>query len=118
MQFDYDRETLANGVIEIDEIGECALLCRNDEMEEYYLIVHSVMGTAYIFQYGPIVQDFDSIKNTSCSISSMDYSEPKLKKMIDKFINDYTKKITYVEELSKAEVLARCKSLIEYMGRI
>lgn len=116
MQFDFDKETLSNGAVEIENIGECALSCLNDDMEEYYLVISTVMGKSYIFQYGPIVQDLDTLDNISCSITTLDYTEPKLIKIIDRFINDYSKRIKYIEVLPKAEVLAKCRSIIQYMG--
>ena len=114
--FTYYRTFVSNGELDIDEIGECCLLGRTDLGEEYYLLVTTYMGQTEIIEYGPIIPDLDALpKSLSYNYDRFDYSEFKIEKRIDKFLNKNV--ITQAECINKEELPGLIKSPIEYLRR-
>lgn len=95
MQFDYFYIQQANGSLEIDDIGNCALIVTNDLYREYILIIKTSMGKTEVLQYGPNKIDFEELpERVDCSYQRFDYNQNKIKSVIDKFLNDPKKIIT------------------------
>ena len=63
------------------------------------------MGKTHILKFGPVMPDVDILfTDFSVSYKKIDYKENLIKKEVDKFINDYLKEITLVEEVTEYEV--------------
>lgn len=116
MDFPYFKETIINGNLEVDDIGNCAIEAMNDNAECWVLVIDTMLGTSRIFKYGPYNYDLDMLpKNVLCSFSRIPFSEFKLKKEIDSFLNSPFANITQARVVDKYEALNNCKSIIEYM---
>ena len=62
------------------------------------------MGKVSIIKFGPVVQDIDVLFNDfSVVYKKIDYKENLISKEVDKFINDFKKEITNVEEVTEYE---------------
>ena len=89
--------------IEIDDIGNCCLLSRNELEEERYLIIQSILGETTVVYYGPIVPCIDILPTKiSYTYSRFDFDERKIIKTINTFMTDATHvelcKLDYIRE--------------------
>ena len=100
MQFEYLYEVKANGVIDIDDIGNTVLSTVNVlTAEEYILVISTEYGRTKTLQYGPLFVDMEGTPlEVSCYYSEFDYSMYKIEKLIDKFLNNPKRNISQVIE--------------------
>lgn len=104
MLFEFSVKKTFNESIDIVDIGNTALKCTNSNLDDYYLITKTVMGKTHIIKFGPICPDIELLLNDfSVSYKKIDYKENVLFKEIDKFINDFKKEISTIEEITEYE---------------
>jgi len=66
-----------------------------DQAEEWYLIIDTDLGWCEIRQFGKLIADMDELQGSfSYTYYKFEYSEKKLYKLIDNFLNDEKKMIT------------------------
>ena len=53
--FEYMQVVTVGAQLDVDDIGECAILARDDLGQEYYLVVTTYMGQTEIIEYGLMV---------------------------------------------------------------
>lgn len=113
--FNYYYVRQSNGTFEIDNIGEFALSCINDNFCEYLFIVETKEGFSKIIQYGPqiIDQESDYTIPRTFIYDYQQFNPAKLEKAIDIFVNDRRKGITQVNVLSVEEALSRIVNMKE-----
>lgn len=99
--------------VEIEDIGNVALVMYNDMGQEWYLLTTTELGWTKIYLFGPLLPDINSlvIKSFSFSYSEIEYKETKILNTIEKFIQDPKKSITQVFEISKQDVFERYRNL-------
>ena len=104
MIFEYSVQKTFNESIDVVDIGNTALRCHGAKLDFYYIILKTVMGKTSILKFGPVIPDIDVLLNEfTVSYKKMDYKENLIEKEVDKFINDYKKSITLVEEITEYE---------------
>jgi hypothetical protein len=104
MIFEYSVQKTFNESIDVVDIGNTALRCTGSNLDEYYIILKTIMGKVSIIKFGPVVQDIDVLFNDfSVVYKKIDYKENLISKEVDKFINDFKKEITNVEEVTEYE---------------
>jgi hypothetical protein len=104
MIFEYSVQKTFNETIDVLDIGNTALRCHGRKLDFYYIILKTVMGKTHIMKFGPVTPDIDILVNDfTVSYKKMDYKENLIEKEVDKFINDYKKDITLVEEIAEYE---------------
>jgi hypothetical protein len=104
MIFEYSVQKTFNESIDVVDIGNTALRCTGSNLDEYYIILKTIMGKVSIIKFGPVVQDIDVLFNDfSVVYKKIDYKENLISKEVDKFINDFKKEITNVEEVAEYE---------------
>lgn len=104
MVFEYSVQRTFNESIDVVDIGNTALKCVGSKLDEYYIILKTVMGKVSIIKFGPVVSDLDMLINDfSVSYKKIDYKEMAIHKEVYKFINDFRKEITSVEEITEYE---------------
>lgn len=104
MVFEYSVQRTFNESIDVVDIGNTALKCVGSKLDEYYIILKTIMGKVSIIKFGPVVSDLDMLINDfSVSYKKIDYKETAIHKEVDKFINDFRKEITSVEEITEYE---------------
>ena len=104
MIFEYSVQKTFNETIDVVDIGNTALRCHGSKLDFYYIILKTVMGKTSILKFGPIMPDIDVLFNDfTVSYKKIDYKENLIEKEVDKFINDYKKEITFVEEITEYE---------------
>ena len=116
MEFEYFKQTVVNGNLDVDDIGNCAILATNDEGAQYVLVIDTSLGITRVFNYGPIIPDLDMLpKSVMCSFKRIQFSHTKIVKIIDEFLNNSFAHITTAIVVDKAEALETCRSIIDYM---
>lgn len=104
--FEYLERVVVEAQIDIDNIGDCALLCRNDIGEEFYFLTKSYMGFVEVLEYGPCTPDLDILPfNVQLNYDRFEYSQYKLEKRIDKFLNNPKRAITQAEVSTVPKIL-------------
>ena len=104
MIFEYSVQKTFNESIDVVDIGNTALRCHGSKLDFYYIILKTVMGKTNIIKFGPVMPDIDVLFNDfTVSYKKIDYKENLIEKEVDKFINDYKKEITLVEEITEYE---------------
>ena len=104
MVFEYSVQRTFNEAIDVVDIGNTALRCVGSKLDEYYIILKTIMGKVSILKFGPVCPDLEVLLNDfSVSYKKIDYKEMAIFKEIDKFINDFRKEITSVEEITEYE---------------
>jgi hypothetical protein len=104
MIFEYSVQRTFNESIDVVDIGNTALRCTGSKLDDYYIILKTVMGKVSIIKFGPVVPDIDILFNDfSVVYKKIDYKEAAIHKEVDKFINDFKKEITSVEEITEYE---------------
>lgn len=112
--FEYMQVVTVGAQLEIDDIGECAILARNDLGEEYYLITTTYMGQTEIIEYGPCIPDIQLLpKSVTYKYNRIDYSEYKIENYIDKFLNKNP--ITFAEVTDMETIKSLIKNMVEHL---
>ena len=115
--FEYMIVRTVGAQLEVNDIGECCILGRDDLGQEYYLIITTYMGSTDIIEYGPALPDFEVLpKSVKYTFDRIDYSEFKIEKRIDKFLSGHP--ITYAEVVDLEEIHEFIKAPIDYMRKL
>lgn len=129
--FDYKYEKTGLAQLVINDLGNCSIEADkviragtpNEEIISYFLIVRTLEGKMSVFEYGPTIIKKDwtdglSYDNCYCSYYEVDYSDYKLQKIIDKFLNDPKRGITVAKTVKASDALNSCVSIVDYMRMI
>lgn len=98
MTFEYLQRIIVDAQLDVDNIGECVLLGRNDLGEEFYLIIRTDMGWTEQINFGPVTPEVDILPfNINLTYARFEFNQAKLMRAIDKFLNDPKKMITQAD---------------------
>lgn len=95
-KIEFNNQYVPQNFLDLDSVGNVCI----EAMDEgsgfcYYLLIKTSLGTASIFQYGPVVPDMDNLPDEyQTSYSRQNYNDRKLLIFIDRWLNDRNKKIT------------------------
>lgn len=116
MHFDYLVKLKKEESIDIENIGNCAIEVWNNLGFEWLLIIKTNEGLTEVVEYGPLLPDIKyPPANVSYTYSRFDFSESKISKRIDKFLNDGYRNITQAFEISRDEAASRMRNLVEFL---
>lgn len=105
MTFEYAVQKTFNETIDLVDIGNVSLKCTSTLGIEYYIRIKTVLGKVHLIKFGPVCSDLESLFNDfNVAYKKFDFKESVICKEIDKFINDYKKGITSVEEITEYEL--------------
>lgn len=105
MVFEFSAQRTFLESIDIIDIGNTALRCSDQNMNEFYLITKTVFGKTAILKFGGVCPDIDALLDDfTVSYKKIDYRENKISSEISKFINDPKRSITSVEEITEYEL--------------
>lgn len=115
MIFRYSELITATEELEIEDVGNVALIGTDSLQKEYYLIIQTVLGRTSCIKYGPNIPDLPCLLD-KCDYNYLqfDYNEGKICKLIDKFL--HTETLSKVEIVTIDEIRSRIKNLIDYIG--
>lgn len=115
MKFEYLSRVVVEEEIEIEDVGNCAILANDDFANYYGLVINTVLGTTKVFEFGPVTGDKNiPPENSYQSITTFTYDVRKCNNHIDKFLNNPRRGITQAFEKEPEEVfeyaidLSRC----------
>ena len=112
MTFEYMATQTYLDSIDIDDLGNVCLNALNDNGDEYYLIVTTNLGWVEVIEYGPCTVDFNTISSYfNFNFTKFEYSDSKISKIIEKFINNDKRNITQVYFSDRQFALKRYKEL-------
>ena len=104
--FDYLQTVIVSAQLQVDDIGDCCILARNDIGEEFYILTRTIMGQTEIIEYGPSVPDIGLLPNfVNLSYSRIDYNESKIEKAIDNFLNNPKRVITQAQIIEASDLI-------------
>lgn len=109
-QFEYNKVLMPQNILDLDNIGDFALECFNDNFKQYYYIVAKTKnGFTTFYSWGPVIPDSNiPLNNYFFNIKIMEYTEKKVEKYINGFLNGGygitdAKLITLEEAVNKAK---------------
>lgn len=104
MIFEFSVQKTFNESIDVVDMGNATLRCTNRQLDNYYIIVKTIMGKTHFIKFGPVCSEIDALlEDFSVEYKKIDYKESQVYKEIDKFINDFKKGIEVVEEVTEYE---------------
>ena len=112
-RFNYAYESTSNSDIQIDDIGNVALEGINLQGQKFILYIKTILGFTYILEYGPYCNDERLINFCKSQFQKIEYSEYKINKIIDKFINNPRYMIYQVEEIEEQEARDNIRPILE-----
>ena len=116
--YDYYYEKIINAKLDIEHPGNCAIEALTKEGANYYLVITTFLGITSIFKYGPVIPDIELLPHTvTCSYERINYSESKINKTIDLFLNNSKLFIVSATEVEKNYALANCVDIIDYVRK-
>jgi len=115
MIFEYSAQRTFTDSIDVVDIGNTALRCTNVKLDDYYIILKTIMGKTSIIKFGPVSPDIEVLVNDfTVTYKKMDYKEAGISKEIDKFINDFRKEINSIEEITEYEAWQAFPAVQQY----
>lgn len=114
MNFEYCITKLVGADIDVEDIGNTAIRGYSDNGFEYYLVVKTELGWTEIFEFGPVISDIEQLpKSVSYSYDRIEYSENKISKRIDRFLNNNP--ITIAEIIDVDTAKSNMRNLTKYI---
>lgn len=119
MKFDYLQRVVIDAQLDVENVGECCLLGRNDVGEEWYLIVHSVLGVTEVIECGPVIPDLSILPpNVTIKYSRFDYNQGRIEKIIDKFLNDGQRLISQADVVDFESISSNIINPVEKLSGV
>lgn len=104
MNFEYMRISTAMDSIEVEDLGNVCLRASNDNADEWLMSIKTSLGWSEVKQFGPLKIDSEGFGfYFNFSFQKFEYSEKRLYKLIDDFINNPKKSITIAEIISEED---------------
>lgn len=113
--FNYSYKATAEDCIDIPDVGNVCLQASNDVGQNWVLLIKTKLGFSYIMEYGPFYYDRIT-EYLNHTFQRIEYSEYKLEKKIDKFLNEPRRLITQVQFKDIDETLDLMTNVVEVMN--
>lgn len=122
MEFKYFYITEASDAIDIENLGNCFIEAYNDFGAKFYLWIQTDLGFSKILEAGPYVDDGKiSCKECALSFTQTSFTEPKMIKKIESFLNTVryhiTQAINKQDEYTLEEKISKLYNIVEYMKK-
>lgn len=102
MLFNYLKTETYMDSIDIPDVGNCCLQAYNDDGNEWMMSVDTKLGWTKIKMIGPFILESDKMDNNFYySKNEFEFSDKKLFKIINEFINNPKKQITQIFLIDK-----------------
>ena len=116
MEFEFNKQLIAQDMIDIPQIGSFAIEAEGAMGDLYYLVILTSLGTSTIATCGPVVPDVELLPNGfSTNLTRMEYNEKRLIKTINLFLNDREKQIYKAKLIDIDKALDEFRDLGFYM---
>lgn len=112
--YDYYVVPQASASLELSDPGNCAILANTDIAQFYCMIIKTDLGWTEVIKFGPVFLDMDELpKSVTYTYDRFEFSQHRIDKAIDNFLNPRGALITQAMEVSKEEA----KSIIRDLAR-
>lgn len=119
MIFEFSVQKTFSQSIDVVDMGNTVLRCTNNQLLDFYIMTRTVMGKTHILKFGPICPDLELLVNDfSVSYKKIDYKENQVFKEIDKFINDFKKEVSSIEEITEYEAWQQFPQIQQWFENI
>lgn len=119
MEFEFNKEVKAQNFVDIPNIGEFGLECLGDEGRYFYIFVKTILGETYIATCGPVMPDINELfMGFNINYTHFSYSEIKLAKAINLFLNDKGKAIIDAKVIPLDDCIEQFKDIKKYLTKI
>ena len=98
--YNYFYVQTSSADIQIEDTGNVILRGINLMQQYWILYIKTYLGYTSVFEYGPYVKNSQPLYYSQSSFQKFQYSEHKIDRIIDKFINNPKRMIIQVEEIS------------------
>ena len=116
MEFEFDRQLIAQNLIDIPQIGSFAIEAESDLGANHYIVVRTSLGFSYIATCGPVVPGIEELPiGFTTNLSKIEYNEKKLAKIITLFLNDRSRGIIHAKLIDFDAALDEFRDLGLYM---
>lgn len=116
MEFQFNKQEVAQNIIDIEDLGNVAIEGTNSFGDNYYLIIKTIMGRTRILKYGPINLDISEPPEVViCEYSRMIYNFKKLSKIITLFLNNYQYGLINSKVIDINEALDNCRDMRDFI---
>lgn len=88
-QFEFNKVLIPQSLVDLEDIGDFALECYNDDTSVYFYIVGKTKdGFTTFYTWGPVIPDLNMpIDKYFFNIKIMEYKEKKVINYINSFLN-------------------------------
>ena len=115
--FEYFYTQTAMGELEVEDVGNFAILANDDNGLFYGIVVKTNLGMTRVFQYGPAAPDFTELpKTVDVRFERLDYNEGKIQKIVQSYLNSFARKITQAMVVDESEVYGVVRNIADYMA--
>jgi hypothetical protein len=112
--FEYMMSIKAEADITVEDIGNCCLSAYTDLGFLYLLIIKTDSGNTEIIEYGPILEDLDTLPaNVEYLYEKFQFSESKISRRISRFL--VRDRITQVFEIEIEEAKDKIRNMVDYL---
>ena len=111
---EFANEFVPQNLIDIPQLGNFALEAIDEENGfYYYFLMKTSLGTSVVFNFGPIIPDFDNLPDTyNVTYQKLSFNDKKMKLFVSKWLNDSKKKITAANLITQEELYRDLKPYI------
>lgn len=114
MTFEYLQRVVIDASLEIEDIGNCAIIGRNDFGEEFYFLTRTYDGETECIEYGPCQPDVNLLPTSVyLKYDRWIWNQPKLEKRINMFLNDPKKGISQADNSTYALIKSLIKNPVD-----
>ena len=119
MTFEYLYEMKATGEIDVEDIGNCAIVAYNSRMyQRAVLIIKTVEGESRVVISGPHWVELEQpCTEYTFSFSSFQFSSSKIEKIIDRFLSGTKFYVDQAEVVEQEEALKYIPDVREYIAK-
>lgn len=120
MIFEYSAQKTFTQALAVADPGNMALRCSTDDGLEFYVITKTIMGKTSIITSGPSLEGAPNafLEKYSFNVVKINYNEKQLAKIVKAYINDVTKKISQIDEITLIEALPSLPNLVEAFNNL
>ena len=104
MLIEYNHQITPQDLINIKDVGQCAIEGTNDDGLYFYLIVVTTRGYSSICTFGPVIPDIDEVvPGYTCQMHQVEFNPKKITKDIYTWLNG--KKPGKAKPISSAKII-------------
>lgn len=116
--YDFSVTETYDKSLQVDDAANCCIRARDAEGLEYYLRIKTVMGMTSLFEVGPVLADMPILADGfHVNYQHTKYSDKKIDKWVDSFLNNPKFGLTEAEEVIESEMWSVLPNLEECFER-